>query len=114
MPLASRYTKASATGAGAVAATTGAVPTGAAYRLVSVTAHFGVAPAAAGSLTVTLDAQAGAAYDTVLQSASMVGLTDWAWFPDSPIVGVTGDTFIVAYANSDSRTYGVQITTEAV
>ena len=44
----------------------------------------------------------------------MVGVTDWVWIPDGEIVGVTGDAFVVAYANSDSRTYGVQLTLEAV
>lgn len=114
MPQTPRFSKVSATGAGVVAATSGAVPAGAQYRLVAVTIHFGVAPAAAGSLTVTLDAAAGAAYDTVLQSASMVGLTSWVWQPDQDIIGVAGDAFVVAYANSDARTYGIQMTLEAV
>lgn len=100
-----------ANGAVAVSAT---VPAGMCYRLVSVTAHFNIAPAAAGSLTVTLNAGAGAAYDTLLQTASMVGLTDWVWTPDEEIIGWGGDAFDVAYANADNRTYGVQITVKAV
>ena len=102
-----------ATGSAAIAASM-AAPSGQARRLVSVGVHFGVAPAAAGSLTVTLDAAAGAAYDTLLQSASMVGVTDWLWLPEQELILMPDDAVAVVYANADGRTYGVHITLKAV
>jgi hypothetical protein len=102
-----------ATGAGAVA-TVATVPVGQCYRLLSVAAHFDVAPAAAGSLTVTLDAADGSDYDVLLQTASMVGLTDYVWIPDQDVCIVGSDAIKVAYANPNSRVYGVRITLKAV
>jgi len=101
------------TGAGA-AAVSATVPSGAVYRLVSVTAHFDAAPAAAGSLTVTLNASEGADHDVLLQSQSMVGVTSYVWLPDQDYLVMPGDAVDVAYANPDSRVYGVRITVKAV
>lgn len=102
-----------ATGAGAVASVA-TVPVGMSYRLLSVAAHFSTAPTAAGSLTVTLDAADGSDYDTLLQTASMVGLTDYVWIPDQDVCIVGSDAVKVTYSNPDSRVYGVRITLKAV
>jgi hypothetical protein len=102
-----------ATGAAAVA-TAATVPVGQCYRLVSVAAHFSAAPVTAGSLTVTLDAADGGDYDTLLQTVSMVGLTDFVWIPDQDFCLVGSDAVRVAYANPDNRIYGVRITLKAV
>lgn len=104
--------KQEATGAGAIALS--AAVSAQRGRLISVTAHVGVAPASAGSLTVTLNAVAGAAYDTLLHSVSMIGVTDLVWTPDEPIYLKSGDAIDVAYANPDARTVGVQATLEVV
>ena len=101
------------TGAGPVAVSAEA-PSGQSYRLVSVTVHFSAAPAAAGSLTVTLDAAEGADHDVLLQTESMVGLTDYVWLPEQDYLIMPGDAVDVAYANPDSRVYGVRITLKAV
>jgi len=79
-------------------------------RLTDVHVHFDIAPAAAGNLTVTLDAAAGAVYDTLLRTDSMVGLTDYVWHPDEDLWLQGGDAIDVAYANGDGRTYGCTIT----
>ena len=100
-------------GGGAVAVSA-EVPAGMAYRVISVGAHFSAAPTTAGSLTVTLDAKEGSEYDTLLQTASMVGITDWLWQPDQDLILVAGDQVDVAYANPDARTYGVRVTLKAV
>src|SRR5574343_341000 len=99
---------------GAAIALVGTVPTGLAYRLVSVAVHFSAAPASAGSLTVTLDAAEGNDHDVLLQTASMVGLTDYVWLPDQDYMVIGGDAIDVAYANPDASTYGVRITLKAV
>ena len=105
--------KINTTGAAAIA-NSATVPAGMCYRLVSVSVHFGVAPAAAASMTITLNAIAGAAYDTLLDTQAMAGLTDYLWQPDDDLVLVAGDAVDVAYVNADGRTYGCQITMKAV
>lgn len=105
--------KTNGTGAAAIA-TSATVPAGMHHRLVSVSVHFDIAPAAAGSLTITLNANAGAAYDTLLATHSMVGVTNYVFQPDQPVILEGGDAVDVAYTNADSRTYGVQITMEKV
>lgn len=104
-----RIFKTTATGAAAIASTL-AVPASRQRRLTDVHVHFSAAPAAAGNLTITLDANAGAAYDTLLQTASMVGLTDYVWHPDEDVWLEGDDAVDVAYANTDTRTYGLTIT----
>lgn len=99
---------------GAAVAVTGEVPSGQCYRVVSVTAHFSAAPVSAGSLTVTLDAADGSDYDTLLQTESMIGLTDYVWLPNQDYMILGGDAVRVAYANPDNRTYGVRVTLKAV
>ena len=103
--------KHNSTGAAAIAASV-TVPAGANYTLESITCHFSAAPTTSEVLTVKLDALAGAAYDTVLYSInpSTGGTTDILWQPSQPLHFSGGDVIAVAYPNTDTRTYGVQIT----
>jgi hypothetical protein len=95
-----------ATGAAAIA--TSYAPAAPAY-LENITVHLSAAPTTAGSLTITLNANDGAAYDTLMRSESMVGLTDFVYQPDRPILIENGDAIAVAYANADTKTYGLRI-----
>jgi hypothetical protein len=63
----------------------------------------------AGNLTVTLDANAGAEYDTVLLTQDMTSVTDLLWQPDQPVYFDKGDKIVVAWANANSRTYGLEV-----
>lgn len=83
-------------------------------RLVSVTVHLSAAPTSAGSLTIVLNANSGSAYDTTFLSQSMVSCTSLVFMPDGDIFLEDGDAIDVDYSNPDSKTYGVQITLEAV
>ena len=107
--------KVNGTGAAAIA-TSLTVPAGRTYRLVSVTCKFNAAPTTSESLTVTLDAGAGAAYDVVLYSVdpSATSMTSMAWQPDKPVLLEGGDAIDVAFTNTNTKTYGVQITAEGV
>jgi hypothetical protein len=107
--------KTTGTGAAAMAVTFTAIK---ACRLVSVTVKLSTAPTTSENLTVTLDATAGAAYDVLLYSgdpsatsATSVVLSSTHW---GEVWLVAGDKITVAYTNTDTRTYGVQITTMAV
>ena len=108
-----RFNKTSATGSSAIAASHAVTSW---ERLLSVTIHFSAAPSTSQNLTVTLDANDGAAYDTLLFSIdpSASSATDIVWFPDGELVLENGDAIDIAFTNSNSRTYGVQITTEDV
>lgn len=107
--------KVNGTGTGAIA-TSHTVPAGKTHRLMSVSCHWNVAPTTSEDFTVTLDANAGAAYDVLLYSLdpATVGVADIYWQPNQPIYLEGGDAVDVAFANSDNRTYGVQVTVEAV
>jgi hypothetical protein len=92
------------------------VPAGATYKLISVTLHMSAAPTTSENFTITLDANAGAGYDTLLYSIdlSAASVTDLVWFPDEPMLLEGGDAIDVAYENTDVGTYGMQITAEVV
>jgi hypothetical protein len=104
---------AKATGATAIALTFAPAVV---FRLIRVTVHFGVAPVTSQDLTVTLNALAGAAYDTVLyrENPSVGALTDISFEPEDDQVFQNGDQIDVAYTNTDGRTYGAEIVVEAV
>ena len=107
--------KINGTGAAAIA-TSMTVPAGRTYQLLSVSLKYNTAPATSESLTVTLNANAGATYDTVLYTVdpSVLSVTSLLWQPDEPLYLEGGDAVDVAYTNTDTRTYGVQITAAEV
>lgn len=100
-----------ATGAAAIAST---LAPGVAFRLLAIRLHFSAAPTSAGSLTATLDAEDGAAYDHVLINQSMVSVTDKQWIFGEGYEFEDSDEIDVAYTNPDSRTYGLQYVYERI
>lgn len=94
----------------------GTVPAGQHYRLVSVSCNFNAAPVSAENYTITLDANAGAAYDLLLYTLDpgTASVSDILWQPDEEIILEGGDAIDVQYDNTDARLYGVQITFKAV
>ena len=107
--------KINATGT-ALMAFSGTVPVGQHYRLVSVSCNFNAAPTTSENFTITLDAFAGAVYDLLLYSLdpSAGSTTDILYQPDEEIILEGGDQIDVAFANTDARQYGAQITFKAV
>ncbi len=106
----------------AVDSTTGAVAMAASFtvvracRLLGVTVKFSAAPTSSENLTITKNANAGAAYDVVLGSVdpSVGSLTSVVWEPQQEIWLEPGDSVDVAYTNTNTRTYGTQITLREV
>ena len=100
----------------AALALNGTVPVGQTYRLISFTLNLSAAPTTSENLTVTLDAQAGAIYDTLLYSLDLsAGATaDLLWQPDPELLLEGGDVITVAWANTDVRNWGAQLTFKAV
>lgn len=94
-----------ATGAAAIAKT--CTPSNSS-ALDSIMLHLSAA-GGAGNLTVTIDAVAGAAYDTVLLTQDMTSVVDLYWQPDRPIELDNGDKIVIAWANAAGRTYGLTV-----
>ena len=107
--------KENATGAAAIAASL-TVPAGNIYQLVAVSVHLDAAPTTAEDLTVTLNSAAGAEYDVLLYilDPSIASVTDIFWQADNPVYLGAGDAIDVAYTNTDTGTYGVQIVARRV
>ncbi len=98
------------TGAAAIALSTSMAKN---FRLLNVTVKLSAAPTSAGSITVTKNSRNGSTYDTLLDSLSAIGATDFVFSPsDDKGVCIAGTEIDVAYVNTDVRTYGVEILCE--
>jgi len=105
------------TGTARATAATGAialtVDPGRAWQLEEIRVHLSAA-GGAGNLTVTLDANAGSAYDAVILTQDMTAMTDLVYAPERPLVFESGDKLVIAWANASNRTYGVEVKHKAV
>jgi hypothetical protein len=101
------------TNATGVAAISVATALAAKFRLSSVTCHLSGA-GTNENFTITVDANDGADYDTLMYSTTANGVTDFCWIPDNELLFEAGDNIVVALANSGGRTYGVRIVTEVI
>ncbi len=88
------------------------VPTGATFDLNSVTVKFSAAPTTSEYLTITLDSALGAAYDVVLYKVdpSATSATSIVWMPSGPLYLRPADAVVLAYTNTDARTWGATLT----
>lgn len=103
-----------ATGSGAIATTTALNKK---FRLSNVTLHLSAVAATPGeSLVISVDANDGAEYDTILYSIDMEGnsVQDLVYTPTNDLIFEQGDEVKVAYTNTDGNTYGLRIVTEAI
>ena len=62
----------------------------------------------AGTLTVTLISGFGTAYNVLLLSQDMTSIQNLVFSPDPKVHFKKGDAISVVWANSNSRTYGVE------
>lgn len=79
------------------------------YRFVGFELNFSANPSTSGNLVVTKDAGEGSAYDTVLFSVDMSGVTDYVKMFPVPIRCQADDKLVFTYDNADSRTYGIKV-----
>ena len=102
-----------------VTAATGAIATTLAldperfYQLVEVRIHLSAA-GGAGDFTITVDANEGAAYDSVLATQDMTSVVSYVYQPDKPLIFDKGDELDFAWANSSNRTYGLTVIYELI
>jgi len=94
-----------ATGAAAIAST---LAPGVAWQLESIRVHLSAA-GGAGDLTATIDHGSAAAYDVVLLTQDMTAVVDLVWSPDRPMEFLAGDELDIAWANTGTKTYGLEI-----
>jgi len=94
-----------ATGAAAVAFS---VAPDISFQLNEIRIHLDIA-GGAGDLTITLNAQAGAVYDVILLTQDMTAVLDLILLPAQPHHFVRGDSIDIAWANGNTRTYGIDV-----
>ena len=99
-----------ATGGVAIAST---LAPGVGWQLESVRVHLS-AVGGAGSMTAILDHGAGAAYDLVLLTQDMTALTDYIWTAERPLEFDADTELDFAYANANTRTYGLEVIWKAI
>lgn len=98
-----------ATGSAAIATAFSEASTGP-IELVSVMLHLSATGGAAESFTVTVNSEAGAVYDTEIFAQDMNSVQDLLWLPEQPVPITNSDVLDFAYANSNTRTFGLVIT----
>ena len=88
-----------------------AIVPGRPYKLMGIRGHLGVAPTTSEVIALTVDSHRGAAFDALIKSQDLQGLTDWHYvFPDEENLPFDKDDIIrVAWDNTDGRTYGFEI-----
>lgn len=96
-----------ATGSAAIASSL--TPPNTALLLVSVKLNLSATGGAAENFTITVNSATDAAYDTIIFSQDMNSIQDLMWVPDQPVPVVNIDVLDFAYANSNSRTYGLEV-----
>ena len=94
-----------ATGGVAIAST---LAPGIAWQLESIRVHLSAA-GGAGDFTATLDHSVGAAYDLVIATQDMTTTTDYVWHTERPMEFDADTELDFAYANANTRTYGLEV-----
>jgi hypothetical protein len=97
-----------ATGAVAIASSL-TPPTTTAIEIICVKLNLSAAGGAAENFTITINSATAAAYDTIIFSQDMNAVQDLMWLPNQPVPVVNTDVVDFAYANSNTRTYGLEV-----
>ena len=98
------------TGAVAIAST---LAPGVAWQLESVRIHLSAA-GGAGNFTATLDHGTGAAYDLVILTQDMTTVTNYIWTAERPLEFNADTEIDFAWANANTRTYGLEVIWKAI
>ena len=83
---------------------------GLAWTLHQVRIHLDIAGGAVEDLTITNDGGiTPAVYDTTVLTLAMNAVTDHVYTPDAPMQFDRTDVLDIAYANTNNRTWGIEI-----
>lgn len=78
--------------------------------ITSIRLHLSAAGGAAEDFSVSIDSALGAEYDVNHLALDMTAVQNLVWRPeDGPLYVAKGDKVSITYANSNSRTYGLEI-----
>ncbi len=85
------------------------------FKIIEVRVHLSAA-GGSGNLTVTVDSgensSTGTEYDTVLKTQDMTSIEDLMYQPSHPFYLDVDDAIKIAWANSNTRTYGITVVYE--
>jgi len=95
-----------ATGAAAVDVT---LSPGIAFQVEEIRIHLSAVGGAAENLVVASDSGVLAAYDTTFLTQDMAAVQDIVWQPTRPLLFSANDEIDITYANTNTRTYGLEI-----
>lgn len=93
------------TGAVAIAST---LAPGIPWQLESIRIHLSAA-GGAGDFTATLDHGVAAEYDLVVLTVDMTTVIDYLWTAERPVEFDAGVELDLAWANANTRTYGLEV-----
>lgn len=85
---------------------------GVGFQLEEVRLHLDAAGGTSEDLTITLNSNASTAsgeYDVIFAKQDMENVTDYVYQPDKSHIFTKGDTLQFEYANTNNRTYGLEI-----
>jgi hypothetical protein len=105
--MANKNLVARATGAAAIALSV--TPPDEAIEIISVKLNLSAAGGAAEDFTVTINSATAAVYDTIIFAQDMNAVQDLMWLPERPVPVVNKDVVDFAYANTNTRTYGLEV-----
>jgi hypothetical protein len=71
--------------------------------------HLSAAGGAAENLTIKVVSASGEEYNFTLFTQAMAAVADVRWHPDQPVLIDNGDAIHVEYANTNGRTWGLEI-----
>ena len=93
-----------ATGSGAISTT---ITITRPSKILSIMLHLSSASATAENFQVAINSDTGSAYDAVLIKQDMNTLADF--FTNTAIYLSPGDDLVFTYANTDARTFGLEV-----
>ena len=82
------------------------------WQFVGFELHATSANSTSENITVSVDADRGASWDTNIYTKDMNTLVDLVYYPDKPILLEANDLMEFVYANTDAVTWGLKICTK--
>lgn len=79
------------------------------FLFVGFRLHLSAAEASGETLTLTRDAYKGSAWDDLILSQAMIGLTDINYMPDNPMPMDANDILKFAWTNTGTKTWGLTL-----
>jgi hypothetical protein len=82
------------------------------YKLAEVRLHLSATTTDLANLTIAIDSSLGAAYDVLIvkpTGTDLTTITDWRYAPEVPPLIFPGDVLKIDWANTGTKTYGIEI-----